>query len=364
MDYKIDLISSIGKITFFLMLVLSVFLFTVTTVRKIPNCLLGTLLLLIAFDLSGFFIGGWFEARHGLNSIKTVCSLLQMPLFYLYVRSACYSDFKLKARQAVHSIPALVFLVLFWATTFSTTSIRLFEIIGELQWFAYMIVVFLVLKRRKDVYHENYSQPSPKIYNWLFQFAIISCVGHSFVLIRWILSFVQPDQDNLNINIIISFSTLCIVTWFVLKALYHPILFTGVKSTQKPLKPEHYTKLSPAHSTRLRKDVERLQRFMLQEKPYLDYELTLQKLAAQINIPEKELSLAINHHLGKHFFDFVNEYRIAEAKTILSSPKQKNLTILEVLYQVGFNSKSSFYTAFKKVTDQTPTDYRKAKLAD
>lgn len=346
------------------MLVLSVFLFTVKTVRKAPNRLLGSLLLIIAFDLSGFFIGEWFEARANLNIIKTVSSLLQMPLFYLYVQSACYSDFKLKTWQSAHGIPALVFLILFWATSFSTTSIHLFAIVGELQWFAYMIAVFIVLKRRKDIYQENYSQPSPKIYKWLFQFAIISCVGHSFVFIRWILSLAQPDQENLNINVIISFSTLFIMTWFVFKALYNPILFSGVQSTQKLLKSKNYEKLSHAHSVQLRKEIVRLQHFMVQEKPYLDFELTLQKLAAQINISEKELSLAINHHLGKHFFDFVNEYRIAEAKTILSSVEQKNLTILEVLYQVGFNSKSSFYTAFKKATDQTPTDYRKAKLAN
>lgn len=364
MQYKLDLISSIGKITFFLMLLLSVFLFTVKASQKTPNRLFAVLLLLIAFDLSGFFIGGWFDARPYLNMVKTVSSLVQMPLFYLYVRSTCYSDFKLNPWQWVHGIPALLFLVLFWATSFSTTAILWFEIAGELQWFVYMIAVFLVLKHRKEVYHENYSRPSSKLYTWLFQFAVLSCIGHSFVLLRWVLSLLSYDQIVLNINIIISFFTLFIITWFVLKALYHPILFTGVKSTQKPLKPENQPKLSRSHADRLDKEIERLQQYMVHEKPYLDFELTLQKLAAQINIPEKELSLALNHQLGKHFFDFVNEYRISEAKLLLGSTEKRNLTISEIVYQVGFNSKSSFYTAFKKMTDQTPTDYRKAKLAN
>ncbi|GGD71060.1 helix-turn-helix domain-containing protein [Maribacter cobaltidurans] len=71
------------------------------------------------------------------------------------------------------------------------------------------------------------------------------------------------------------------------------------------------------------------------------------------------MSLLINHHLGKHFFDFINEYRVNEAKAILENPDANQFTVLEILYQVGFNSKSTFYTAFKKVTNKTPTQYRK-----
>ncbi|MNR66287.1 DNA-binding transcriptional activator FeaR [compost metagenome] len=63
--------------------------------------------------------------------------------------------------------------------------------------------------------------------------------------------------------------------------------------------------------------------------------------------------------MDKHFFDFVNEYRIEKAKEILKDPLQKELTILEILYKVGFNSKSSFSSSFKKYTGKTPTDFRK-----
>lgn len=66
--------------------------------------------------------------------------------------------------------------------------------------------------------------------------------------------------------------------------------------------------------------------------------------------------------MDKHFFDFVNEYRIKKAIQILKDRTQKELTVLEILYQVGFNSKSSFNTSFKKYTGKTPTDYRKEAL--
>ena len=66
-----------------------------------------------------------------------------------------------------------------------------------------------------------------------------------------------------------------------------------------------------------------------------------------------------NHNLNQHFFDFVNEYRIKKAMEILADASKNHLTVLEILYEVGFNSKSSFNTAFKKYTKQTPTEYRK-----
>ncbi len=60
--------------------------------------------------------------------------------------------------------------------------------------------------------------------------------------------------------------------------------------------------------------------------------------------------------IGKSFFDFVNGYRIAEAKTLLSTT---NESVLNITYDVGFNARSSFYNAFKRETGQTPTAYRK-----
>jgi len=80
----------------------------------------------------------------------------------------------------------------------------------------------------------------------------------------------------------------------------------------------------------------------------------------QINVPSRDLSIAINHNLNKHFFDFVNEYRIKKAMEIFKNTTDEKLTVLEVLYEVGFNSKSSFNTAFKKFTGTTPSEYRKS----
>jgi AraC-like DNA-binding protein len=78
-----------------------------------------------------------------------------------------------------------------------------------------------------------------------------------------------------------------------------------------------------------------------------------------MDLPMRQLSVLINQYLNQHFFDFVNEYIINKAKEILKNPEKKEVTILEILYEVGFNSKSSFNTAFKKHTGLTPTQFRK-----
>lgn len=99
---------------------------------------------------------------------------------------------------------------------------------------------------------------------------------------------------------------------------------------------------------------------MVEEKPFLNPTLTIQEVSKYIKVPVRDLSLLINHQLGQHFYDFVNAYRIESAMDILKDPTKSRITILEILYEVGFNSKSSFNTAFKKHTGNTPTAYRKS----
>ena len=106
--------------------------------------------------------------------------------------------------------------------------------------------------------------------------------------------------------------------------------------------------------------VQRLENHMKVNEPFMDSSLNVYDLAKQINVSSRELSIAINQNLNKHFFDYVNEYRINKAMQLFQQTTDEKLTVLEVLYDVGFNSKSSFNTAFKKFTGQTPSEYRKS----
>ena len=342
------------------MLLFSVFLFTVKSNKRLANQLFALFLLLTAFDFSGFFLSNTLNDYPVLKALKTSSSLLQMPAFYLYVLATCYSDFKLQLKHFLHTILFLLFFIIFKITSISDQSLLLFTIIGELQYYAYIIFIFVSLRKYNTVYLENYSDHDNDAYKWLFQITLFFFFAHLFVLIKLAVLYFGKDENLLqNIYLLISTVALFTICWFVLKALYRPQLFTGVKIALKPIESTlDKTKAKHQKITIPDESIVILTTYMESNEPYLDFELTLQKLALQINMPEKQLSLLINQKIGKHFFDFINEYRIEHAKRLLKDEPQ--LTVLEILYQVGFSSKSSFYTAFKKETGLTPLDYRKS----
>jgi AraC-like DNA-binding protein len=94
------------------------------------------------------------------------------------------------------------------------------------------------------------------------------------------------------------------------------------------------------------------------EKPYLDGELNLIKLAGLLGISAHQLSYLINQGFDENFFQFVNGYRVRHAQKLLSE-KKNQFSLLGIAYESGFNSKTSFNTIFKKMTQQTPSEFRK-----
>lgn len=105
--------------------------------------------------------------------------------------------------------------------------------------------------------------------------------------------------------------------------------------------------------------VRRLLETMEKEKLYLDSDLTLQKLAQRLSIHPHHLSQIINERLNQNFFDFINSYRIEEAKKRLIDPREKHFSIIAIAGEVGFNSKSAFNSVFKKYVNMTPSEWRK-----
>jgi AraC-like DNA-binding protein len=102
---------------------------------------------------------------------------------------------------------------------------------------------------------------------------------------------------------------------------------------------------------------EKLEDFMVKNKPYFNPRLTLNELADGLKMNAYVLSKVINDGFDKNFFDFINTYRIEEFKQLLQMPKYKNYTLLSVAFEVGFNSKTAFNRSFKKLTNTTPSEY-------
>ena len=102
----------------------------------------------------------------------------------------------------------------------------------------------------------------------------------------------------------------------------------------------------------------KLEEVMANERPYLDQEITLNGLAKLVGTSDKKLSALLNQSLAVSFYDFINSYRIDFAKDMIAQSQDKKQTILEVMYASGFNSKSSFNTAFKKHAKFTPSEWK------
>lgn len=103
----------------------------------------------------------------------------------------------------------------------------------------------------------------------------------------------------------------------------------------------------------------KLTSFMDSNKPYLNPTLSLTDLAERVALPAYVVSQVLNTTFNQNFYDFVNSYRVSESKRLMVDPASVEKTILEILYQSGFNSKSVYNAAFKKSTGMTPSDYRK-----
>ena len=102
-----------------------------------------------------------------------------------------------------------------------------------------------------------------------------------------------------------------------------------------------------------------LAHLMEKEKPFFDCELSLVKLAHQMNTSTHILSYVINNGFDENFYQFVNRYRVEEAKKLILNPKMSHFNLIGIAYEVGFNSKTVFNTTFKKYTELTPTEFKK-----
>jgi YesN/AraC family two-component response regulator len=107
----------------------------------------------------------------------------------------------------------------------------------------------------------------------------------------------------------------------------------------------------------------KLKLLMETEKPFLNPNLELPSLASKINLTPHELSYLLNNCMNCNFFEFVNQYRVEEAKNLLLSDKHKHLNILGIAYESGFNSKTTFNSTFKKLTGFTPSHFIKNSTA-
>jgi len=375
-------LSGLSGMSVFVSLLLAFFLLTVKTENKLANRLFTLYLLFFAIDNIGIFLTEDLIKSHlNLEFFRWSISSLIIPAFYLYIVSVCFTDFRLKTKHLLHLIPFVITNVVFvFRLYFLNKAEKMqfydhrsefpelydFQLVLALQIIFYSIAVFLVLKKYREIFQENYTNPKTSIFKWLFQISTVLFTLYYLSIAKNVLRYTDTEDLWIWANVVMQFLVLIITCWFVLKALNHPELFRGIDSKLQltkdilPKENEYVTGTKTSQNDLIRTQISTLKQYMTEKEPFLDPSLTIQQLANQIEIPVRDLSVLINHHMEQHFFDFVNEYRIQKAMTILRNPLKSDLTVLEILYEVGFNSKSSFNTSFKKYTNLTPTAYRNA----
>ena len=386
---ELDINEIIVLLIVFVTVLFTAFLISSKSKNYISNVLISIFLILNALNSSGSFLGIFvYPSFPGFGLfISTTASFLQAPVLYLYILSIIYSDFKLKKKDLLHLLPFLVVLILFIPSYYSQDfnakqqyrrepmsldrlDLNLSYIILNLQALFYIIMSFRAINKYKQLLLENYSNANKFNYRWMLRLISIYAIIAVLEGTRHLFMFMNIDfLSRYALLLFVQMIILGFICWMVLKALHSPDLFRGISSDMllvKNYKERGLTDLENVevveeNSIHIRKLAE-IDQFMLDKKPFLDASLTLFDLANQLGISKQEFSLLINRDLNQRFFDFINGYRIRLAMDILKDPSKKDLTVLEVLYEVGFNSKSSFNTAFKKLTNYTPTQYRQKYL--
>jgi AraC-like DNA-binding protein len=194
----------------------------------------------------------------------------------------------------------------------------------------------------------------------------------SSVLIFFILFLIASIVNNfLEFTVLVKYYFLILtililmlfvfINYLLIRALKTPMIFYYIDEDEFKGTSKKTIAINLSTSTEAKQKVDILLQFMSKEKPYLNPDITLDDLAKELSYSAKETSSLINEHLHQNFFDFINRYRIEEAKYIMKHSIDTKITILEILYQVGFNSKSSFNRLFKRYTGSTPSEFKKKK---
>ncbi len=287
--------------------------------------------------------------------------LLYGPLTFIYVRKVT-TNRTWNRYDSLFLLPALTIIVLIapyyhLATTEKITAWNNGEFHKHAWWppatiwFVIALMVFygiLTLYRFGPNKQVGYRQN-----NWLYWFVGsyfgFVCVFFCYVFLTR-MGWMNPNFDYLVDIVIVIFIGALAFFGFV-----QPEIFEGklVRETI-PFVKYRKTGLTDALSMEMGKQLEQL---MHKEKPYLQNDLRLEVLAARLNLSRNQTSQVINQHFNLSFFDFINQYRIREAKLFLENIEIEKLNITQIAYTVGFNNRVSFYKAFRKFEQSTPTEY-------
>jgi len=358
-------------------LLLGAALLSIKRGNRIANRYLAAFAIVLAISVGGATMASepFILLYPHLLKVQDSVQLLGAPLLYLYVRTLITKSSGSGKKDLLHFIPfGLCFLYLTpfyfqsgeaklisvgsdfdnwqrWSFIRSTTLI--------VQFIIYLSLIALLLAAYSRRLKRQTSSADKVVLSQVrFILGTLTVIWVLGVL-KFVLTSLYPAYNTATVDLLIPASLSVFVYAMGYSGLRRTELLTGMDDL--PPATRRYEK-STLTLERADTYLQRLLDLMNTEKPYLDSDLTLQKLAKALSISPHHLSQTINEQLNQNFFDFINTYRIEEAKRMLLDPAKKHYTILAVSEEIGFNSKSAFNTAFKKHVNMTPSEFR--KIAD
>ncbi|GAB4525794.1 MAG: hypothetical protein Kow00133_14500 [Amphiplicatus sp.] len=216
--------------------------------------------------------------------------------------------------------------------------------------FGYLVVSFRLLRRHMRRVRDLFSNIEDKTLNWLRWVLLI-------LLAAWIWGAADSSGSLLGVAPVWQEAAASFLELGWVGALaYFGILQRPIFPSRTPAGvPQRKYGRSALDSERMERIAEKLNRVMQDEKLFRNPSLSLRDLSDRLSVSENYLSQTLNEKLGRNFFDFVNAWRVDEAKRLL---RENDGPVLAIALEVGFNSRSTFNAAFKKHGGGTPSQFR------
>jgi len=294
--------------------------------------------------------------------------LLDGPLVYLFISSLFLPSFKFNRRTFIHFIPVVIFLsymfFAFWSLEqpVKTALINSYDIAYSWHYvlidllvkslrIGYIIATLRLVKKYANTDKTVTAEHTPWIRYILTVFLVL-------LLWEWLLTALKVYALNYSINLkLLEFIGL--TDYYAMFALINLMIYVVLMET---INKGHFKKNKLSEPVNM-DYVARIEQAMNSDKLYLNPNLSFERFSEQIDIPVKELSSTINRHFEINFYEYINQYRVIEARDRLIAADNVDKNITEIFYSAGFNSKSVYNTLFKKVYKCTPSQYRKQALA-
>jgi AraC-like DNA-binding protein len=347
MDTSKELLFFFSALGVFNGIILGVYFFFFTKKKYLTNYFLGALLFALSIRI-GKSVFVYFDSalpKMYLQFGLTACFFIG-PCLYYFLRSAV---------EEVNVMPkswkmTLLFLgivivtvgVLYPYEDYPKLWTGYFIKVIYFEWFIYIIfsgyTIRTILKKIIDPKHKT--SPAEMWFGMLF-------LGNFLLFLFYFLSIMgAPAATYISGAVVFSFILYLIISILLYRKKTDDLfLLYNQKYSGKKIDTAEAAILS-----------EKLERIMFEKSLYKNPNLSLQDLSQEINISSHQLSQFLNNNLGKNFTSFINEFRINEACKIITSTDK--LTLESIGYDVGFNSKSTFFAAFKKHTGTTPLNYQ------